>query len=122
VQFSNWEQSFRYLVQQARQLPPYPEAFRDAAHQVSGCEAKVWLWVDSTNPDAVTVRMDSESRIVKGLLALLQSQVDGQSQQQIAAFDSAAYFTDIGLARLLSPSRNNGLYQVGLALRTRVTG
>ncbi|MEX1222737.1 MAG: SufE family protein [Idiomarina sp.] len=120
MDFSSWEQSFRYLVQQARSMPAYPAELRDNAHEVTGCEAKVWLAVDTTNPTQVQVRMDSESRIVKGLLALLLEQTDGQSSAAIAEFDSQRYFAEIGLAKHLSPSRTNGLYQVCAALRAKV--
>ncbi|RUO65986.1 cysteine desulfuration protein SufE [Pseudidiomarina planktonica] len=120
MDFSSWEHSFRYLVQQARSMPAYPSELRDKAHEVTGCEAKVWLAVDSSNPEQVQVRMDSESRIVKGLLALLLEQTDGRSAETIASFDGQQYFADIGLAKHLSPSRTNGLYQVAAALRAQV--
>ena len=112
----NWEHQYRRLVKLSRTLPDYPEQARDDAHQVSGCEAKVWLYVDSTDPDAVVVRFDSGSRIVKGLLALVQQQVDGQSLATIQAFDIDALFRAEGLAGHLTPSRTNGLRTVARIL------
>ncbi|TDP40137.1 cysteine desulfuration protein SufE [Idiomarina aquatica] len=112
----NWEQQYRRLVQLSRTLPAYPEQARDDAHLVSGCEAKVWLYVDSSDPDAVVVRFDSGSRIVKGLLALVQQQVDGQSLTAIQAFDIDTLFRAEGLEGHLTPSRANGLRNVAKSL------
>lgn len=112
----NWEQQYRRLVTLSRELPAYPEHARDDAHQVHGCEAKVWLYVDSSNPDAVIVRFDSGSRIVKGLLALIQQQLDGQSLDTIQRFDIDALFRAEGLEGHLTPSRANGLRNVAKSL------
>lgn len=112
----NWEQQYRRLVQLARTLPPYPDNARDNAHLVSGCEAKVWLYVDASNPDSVEVRFDSSSRIIKGLLALIQQQVDEQSLDTIHGFDIDALFRAEGLEGHLTPSRANGLRTVARSL------
>ena len=115
----NWEQQYRRLVQLARALPTYPESARDDEHLVSGCEAKVWLYVNSDNPDAVVVRFDSGSRIVKGLLALIQQRVDGAPLEQIQRFDVDALLREEGLEGHLTPSRSNGLRNVAAALRAQ---
>ncbi|MGM0482080.1 MAG: SufE family protein [Pseudomonadota bacterium] len=116
----NWEQQYRRLVKLSRELPPFPPALKDETHRVSGCEAQVWLYVDSSNPDAVKLRFDSGSRIVKGLLALIQQRLDGQPRQVIQQFDIEDLFREEGLQGHLSPSRANGLAQVGRALKSRV--
>ncbi|RUO45270.1 SufE family protein [Idiomarina aquatica] len=112
----NWEQQYRRLVQLARTLPPYPDDARDERHLVSGCEAKVWLYVDSSNPDAVVIRFDSASRIVKGLLALIQQRLDGQPLAEIRAFDLDALLRAENLENHLTPSRSNGLRNVAKKL------
>ena len=117
---TSWEQLFRHLVQQAKSLPEYPAECRDDDHLVGGCEAKVWLWLDTSDVEAVVIRFDSESRIVRGLLALLQQRLDGCSVAEIAAFDIDAFYRAEGLDNALSPSRSNGLYQVAKTLKLRV--
>ncbi|MCK7459101.1 SufE family protein [Idiomarina aminovorans] len=117
---ASWEQLFRHLVQQARSLPEYPAECRADDYLVGGCEAKVWLWLDTSNAEAVVIRFDSESRIVRGLLALLQQRLDGCSVDEIAAFDIDAFYCAEGLDNALSPSRSNGLYQVAKTLKQRV--
>ncbi|WP_404401583.1 SufE family protein [Idiomarina seosinensis] len=116
----NWEQQYRRLVILSRELPPFPSALKDEAHRVSGCEAQVWLYVDSSNPDAVVLRFDSGSRIVKGLLALIQQRLDGQPRTAIKNFDIDGLFREQGLHGHLTPSRANGLAQVARALKERV--
>ncbi|ASG66455.1 (Fe-S)-binding protein [Idiomarina piscisalsi] len=116
---ASWEQLFRQLVQQARSLAEYPSECRDDDHLVGGCEAKVWLWLDTSDSEAVVIRFDSESRIVRGLLAMLQQRLDGCSVAEIAAFDIDAFYREEGLDNALSPSRSNGLYQVAKTLKLR---
>ena len=112
----SWEQQYRRLVQLSRTLPPYPDSLRNDEQLVSGCEAKVWLYVDVSNPDAVVVRFDSGSRIVKGLLALIQRQLDGKPAAELQAFDIDAFFRAEGLEGHLTPSRANGLRNVAKSL------
>lgn len=116
----SWEHQYRRLVQLARTLPQYPEDARDDAHLVSGCEAKVWLYVEASNPDSVTVRFDSTSRIIKGLLALIQRELDGAPIEMLRSFNVDALLRAEGLEGHLTPSRNNGLRNVATSLHHRV--
>ncbi|RUO75815.1 SufE family protein [Idiomarina seosinensis] len=115
----NWEQQYRRLVKLSRELSPYPDSAKDDEHLVSGCEAKVWLYVDNSDPDAVVIRFDSGSRIIKGLLALIQQRLDGKPQQAIRQFNIDALFREEGLEGHLTPSRTNGLTQVARELSRR---
>ncbi|WP_232221244.1 SufE family protein [Pseudidiomarina salinarum] len=107
------EQRMRFLVQQAATLPTFSAVERDMAQEVFGCEARVWLLLnlrpDDTAEDSIEVRFDSESRVVKGLLALIQQAVDGASAQQVADYDLDAHLAALGLTDFVSSSRRNGL-------------
>ena len=120
MEFQNWEQSFRYIVQQSKTLPPYPAELKTSAHEVSGCEAKVWLALHSDGNDRVQVRADSDSRIVRGLLAIIVQATDGKTATELRQFDGQALFVELGLLRFLSPSRTNGVLAVIAAIRREV--
>ncbi len=103
------EQRLRFLVQQAATLPALSATERDIAQEVFGCEARVWLLLNLPPEDNIEVRFDSESRVVKGLLALIQQAVNGASVQQLADYDLDAHLAALGLTDFVSSSRRNGL-------------
>jgi len=115
-----WERRYRELIELAKTMPAFPEPYRDEAHEVAGCEATVWLYLDCQDTQHITVRFDSVSRIVKGLLALIQAELDGHSAATVAHFDIDELFASYGLTQQLTPSRTNGLYNVSKVLKQRV--
>lgn len=117
--FQQREQSLRELVLIARNMPNFEAAWRNAENAVSGCEAQVWMHTEWQANGHVRLRLDSESRLVKGTLGVLQQALDGATATQIVNFDVNAYFAKIGLQRFLSPSRNNGVFQVTRQLQQR---
>ena len=61
---------------------------------------------------------DSDSRIVKGLIAiLLNAQPMERPLTEIASFDLNDYFQQLGLSGQLSPSRTNGLTALANAIK-----
>jgi cysteine desulfuration protein SufE len=106
-----WEDRYRYVMELGRALPPYPEHLRDEAHKVRGCASQVWLADSATGagPDAVLhFDGDSDSHLVRGLVAVLLAGVQDRSARDILAFDAQAALRDLGLAEHLTPQRSNG--------------
>ena len=91
-----------------RPLPPADYARETAAAAagglrseeiaLSGCENRVWLGHQLQEDGTLHFYGDSEGRIVRGLLAVLLTEVEGKTPQQIAALDPLALF-DRGIAR-----------------------
>lgn len=106
-----WEQRARLLMQWGDQLAPLSDAERCEANRVQGCESQVWLLAER---DGVhwQFRASSDARLLRGLLALLLARVNGLTQAELAQLDLPDWFTQLGLARHLSPSRSNGLQAV----------
>jgi cysteine desulfuration protein SufE len=105
--FSDWTERYQYLIDLGRKLPPLPEELKTDANQVQGCQSQVWL-VASGNAARLNFRAISDSAIVSGLIALLLRVYSGRSAREI--LDTEPRFIDaIGLAKHLSPTRNNGL-------------
>lgn len=108
----DWEERYRYVIELGRALPPYPEAARDAEHEVRGCVSKVWL-VSHTEPGpsgpVVTFEGDSDALIVRGLVAITLTLFSGRPASEILTTDAEALFFRLGLREHLTPQRSNGL-------------
>lgn len=112
-----WEAKNRLLVQLARELPPFAVEDKNDAHQVAGCESRVWLKLD-WQEDRIIIAADSDSRVVKGLLALVLAAYQARSAAEILAFDFDHWLQELGLARFLTASRGNGLRAIVQEIRT----
>ncbi|WP_339462116.1 SufE family protein [Pseudomonas sp. EA_105y_Pfl2_R69] len=110
-QCPGWEQRARLLMQWGDQLAPLNDAERCAANRVQGCESQVWLLAERDGAHW-QFRASSDARLLRGLLALLLARTNGLTQTELAQLDLPAWFTQLGLARHLSPSRSNGLQAV----------
>ena len=105
--FSDWTERYQYLIDLGRKLPPFPDALRTEDNKVHGCQSQVWL-VASGDRNRLHFDATSDSAIVTGLIALLLRVYSDRPAQEI--IDTQPRFIEaLGLARHLSPTRNNGL-------------
>lgn len=112
-----WEDRYRQLIMLAKQLPPLPEALRAAEMELSGCENRVWLGHQLQTDGTLHFYGDSEGRIVRGLLAVLLTAVEGKTPQQIAAMDPLGLFDRLALRAQLSATRASGLEALAAAVK-----
>ncbi|HCB3598246.1 cysteine desulfurase sulfur acceptor subunit CsdE [Serratia marcescens] len=112
-----WEDRYRQLVMLAKRLPPLPEALRSEEMALSGCENRVWLGHQLLEDGTLHFYGDSEGRIVRGLLAVLLTEVEGKTPQQIAALDPLALFDRLALRAQLSATRAGGLAALAAAVK-----
>lgn len=101
---SSWEQSYRQLLLLGKRLPSMPETQKIEANEIDGCESRVWL--SCTNQ---TLSIDSEARIIRGLVVILLSLLTDSGEQPLCYQDLRDSLTKLGLAHHLSSSRNSGL-------------
>lgn len=108
--FDEWEDRYRYLIDLGKALPTLAEAERSDEHLVHGCQSQVWLHMNhSSESDALTLRMDSDAIIVRGLIALIHAAYDGLRPQMVLDFDIEDLFRQLDLLNHLSMARGNGL-------------
>jgi len=103
---TNWQARYKLLMQAGAQIRAKP-LIHTSAHLIQGCEANTWLahyYTDGLNYFAI----DSESRIVKGLGALLLTWFEAQTTEHINSFDWHTECKHLNLERHLTASRNNG--------------
>lgn len=107
----DWEERYSYLIDLGRKLPPLADRERSPANKVEGCMSQVWM-VGGVDPSAGTFdfRADSDSHIVRGLIAVLRAAYAGKAPADVAAVDVSDIFDRLGLAEHLSPNRRNGFY------------
>lgn len=115
----NREQRLRFLVQLAQQLRPEHQAEQLADNEVFGCEARVWVHCQ-WQQGLLHLQVDSEARVVKGLLALIHQALHGATAEQVAAYQLDAHFTLLGLDDYLTVSRRNGLRAVVAAIQASI--
>ncbi|QZQ51028.1 cysteine desulfurase sulfur acceptor subunit CsdE [Erwinia persicina] len=120
--FRQWEDRYRQLILLGKQLPPLPEAMKSAAIELSGCENRVWLGHQLMEDGRLHFFGDSEGRIVRGLLAVLLTAVEGKTAARLRQEDPLALFAALGLMEQLSASRSAGLQAMAAAVMRAATG
>ncbi|AXF62209.1 MULTISPECIES: cysteine desulfurase sulfur acceptor subunit CsdE [Leclercia] len=105
---TQWEDKYRQLILLGKQLPALSDELKAQAKEIPGCENRVWLGVTQIG-DKLHFYGDSEGRIVRGLLAVLLTAIEGKSAAQILEENPLALFDALGLRGQLSASRSQGL-------------
>lgn len=83
------------------------EKYKTDEYSIKGCQNKLWIACECQN-NKIKYFAESDSRIIKGMLALIFKVVNEQPVSEVAK--TVLYFLDeIGLTSNLSPSRGNGL-------------
>jgi cysteine desulfuration protein SufE len=107
----SWEDRYRYVMELGRDMPPFPDDLRTEANKVRGCASQVWLSTDierASGAPLMKLKGDSDSHLVRGLVAVLLAGVDGKSAAEVLAFDAHGLLASLGLAEQLTPQRSNG--------------
>ncbi|MBC3764272.1 SufS family cysteine desulfurase [Neptunicella marina] len=117
-QAKGWDAKYRQLMLAGKKHQGMADEDKTADTRVSGCESNVWLKTE-VKGEQLTISADSESKIIRGLLALICEVLNQQSVEYINVFDLAGYLTEAGLERHLSPSRTSGLNSVFNAIKQR---
>jgi cysteine desulfuration protein SufE len=113
-----WEDKYRQLILLGKQLPALPVDLKSEEIEIAGCENRVWLGHNLQANGTLHFYGDSEGRIVRGLLAVLLTAVEGKTPEQLLSEDPLALFDDLGLRHQLSASRSSGLAALAQAVRT----
>lgn len=112
-----WEDKYRQLILLGKQLPALPVDLKRENIEIAGCENRVWLGHNLQENGTLHFYGDSEGRIVRGLLAVLLTAIEGKTAAQLRNEDPLALFDDLGLRNQLSASRSSGLASLAQAVR-----
>ncbi|RYG64754.1 SufE family protein [bacterium] len=122
--FDNWEDRYRFLIDMGKKLPPLPEDAKNEENRVHGCQSNVWMIAEATEEGGNTkieFIADSDSTIVRGLVAILRMVYSGQTPRDILEFDIDGLMTKLGLDQHLSLGRRNGLAGMVTRVKTLAT-
>ena len=108
----DWEDRYRYVIEQGKAMDPLEEALKVPATKVDGCASQVWLHPSLEGEGAAATfdfAGESDAMIVRGLIAVLHELYAGLTVAEIAEVDAAAELGRLGLNDHLSSQRSNGL-------------
>ena len=108
--FDDWADRYQFLMDLGKKLPLMDAADKTEETRVKGCQSNVWMVAHPVpGTDRVEFVADSDSAIVKGLVAILYRVYSGQSAGKILAFDVEQLLADLELDQHLTMNRRNGL-------------
>ena len=116
-----WEDRYRYIIEQAKLMAPLEEALKVAATKVDGCASQVWLH-PKISDDVFSFEGDSDAIIVRGLIAVLRKLFNGLSVQDVLKVDAHSELARLGLNDHLSAQRSNGVRAMIERIRSIASG
>lgn len=107
LQFNDWEDRYKELIQLGRSLGDYPEDKRDDKYKVKGCQSQVWLYPELKD-GRVYFYGDSDAVLVKGIVALLLAVYSDATPEEILN-TKPDFLKEVGITEHLSMNRSSGL-------------
>ena len=105
----DWDQRYQYLIELGEKLPAMPENLKTEDNKVRGCMSEVWITA-RVEDGWVRFLGDSDTSVIKGILALLIGLCEGMTAEQIQALNMDEIFQRLNLDEHLSPNRHVGVY------------
>ena len=106
--FDDRKDQFLQLIDMAKESSSLSEKEKIDENRIYGCTSQAWIISTKNNDDTYNFQTDSDSLIVKGLLAILEDIFNGQNVKEICSFDSNIILKKIGLNTIISSQRTNG--------------
>jgi cysteine desulfuration protein SufE len=118
------QDKLQLLLEFANELPPIPAELEEAAMEpVPECQTPLFLHVDASDPDRVRLHFSApaESPTTRGFASILAAGLDEQPAANILAVPDD-FYTDLGLADLISPLRLRGMSAILARIKRRLRG
>ncbi len=111
---------YTYLIERAKELPSFDERKQAAARKVAGCQSNVWV-ITRVEDGAARIEADSDTLIVRGLLALIIELFDGRSVDEIMEA-RVNVLTETELSEAFSEERMAGFGAIIKTIRQALAG
>ena len=122
----DWEDRYRYVIELGNTLEPMSKQAHNDLTKVRGCVSQVWLECEPrTNAEGEKIlhyRGDSDSHLVRGLIAIAVALFSDRTPDQILCVDANGAFRELGLEQHLTPQRSNGVRAMVDRIRTDAAG
>lgn len=119
-QLPSWEKRYLRLIELGKELPTLERETCCDAICFRGCQSSVWLTTSlEVQGECPTLHFtaDSDSKIVRGLIAILRRVYSGQPTDFILQHDINELFVQIELQQHLDAGRRNGLHAMEMHIK-----
>ena len=106
--FEDPKDKFIQLMDMAKESKVLDLSDRVDKNKIIGCTSQAWVLVTENKDKTFSIKTDSDSQIVKGLLSILEKIFQNQSAENILTITSQEILTSIGLEGSVSSQRTNG--------------
>ena len=113
--FDDWEDRYKYIMDLGKSLDPLSDDDYGKTNKVDGCASQVWLIINEEEINEKTIlklKADSDSFLVKGLLAIIISIFSGKTPSNILEINYNNELEKLNLKENISQQRSNGLTAV----------
>jgi cysteine desulfuration protein SufE len=118
------QDKLQLLLEFANELPPLPAGLEQTAMEpVPECQSPLFLHVDAADRGKVRLYFSApaEAPTTRGFAAILAAGLDKQSADDILAVPDD-FYSDLGLAALISPLRLRGMSAMLARIKRRLRG
>ncbi len=115
LQIPDPQERLSAVVSKGKKAVELPPGVREEENLVPGCTSQVYLRCDLVDKKA-QVWVDADAPVIKGLVVLLAELVQGSDPEDVATFEPVI-FERLGIVAMLTPTRQNGIYNVYESLR-----
>ena len=99
----------QYLIDLSNKSEDISDKFKIDKNRVKGCVSISFLIVERAEP-TIKINTDSDSKLVKGLLFVLESYVYNKTKQDILDLDEQLLMEEISIKNAITSQRTNGFY------------
>ena len=117
--FDNQLDKFEYLIELGKNNKGIPEDLKNDDDLIIGCASKSWL-IFSIKEDNVSIKVDSEAHIVRGLLTILQKSITELDPNKILELNAISILEWIGLENNITSQRMNGFMSALNTLKEKI--
>ena len=117
--FDNQLDKFEYLIELGKNNKGIPEDLKNDDDLIVGCASKSWL-IFSMKEDNVSIKVDSEAHIVRGLLTILQKSINQLDPNKILELNAISILEWIGLENNITSQRMNGFMSALNTLKEKI--
>jgi cysteine desulfuration protein SufE len=106
--FEDPKDKFIQLMDMAKESNVLDVSDKIDKNKIIGCTSQAWVLVTKNKDKTFTIKTDSDSQIVKGLLSILEKIFQDQTAEKILEMTSQEILASIGLEGSVSSQRTNG--------------
>lgn len=107
INSNSWQEKYRLILHWSDLIQPKPE-LHNPEYLLKGCEIDSWIKTE-THSETRYFQFDSQSKLIKGLAAVILVQLNGQTHDYICNWNEQDFLQKSQLQKHMTPSRNNGL-------------